>query len=67
MYASTGNNLDEMTGKSAHACTDFINDEDGSPILDPTVCANTFDNFFTSIHANFRTENISIAKMSTLI
>ena len=46
-----------MTGKSAHACTDFINDEDGSPILDPTVCANTFNNFFTSIHANFRTEN----------
>ena len=49
--------LHEMTGKSAHACTDFINDEDGSPILDPTVCANTFNSFFTSIHANFRTEN----------
>ena len=46
-----------MTGKSAHACTDFINDEDGNPILDPTVCANTFNNFFTSIHAKFRTEN----------
>ena len=49
--------LHEMKGKSAHACTDFINNEDGSPILDPTVCANTFYNFFTSVHANFKTEN----------
>ena len=46
-----------MTGKSTQSCTNFINDEDGSPILDPKVCANTFNNFFTSIHTKFSTEN----------
>ena len=46
-----------MTGKSTHSCTTFINDEEGSPILDPKVCANTFNNFFTSIHKTFSTEN----------
>ena len=52
-------NLNDMTGKSTQSCTDFINDEDGSPILDPKVCANTFNNFFTSIHTKFNTENNS--------
>ena len=42
--------LHDMTGKSTHSCTDFINDEDGNPILDPKVCANTLNHFFTSIH-----------------
>ena len=46
-----------MTGKSTQYCTDFINDEDSSPILDPNVCANTFNNFFTSIHTKFNTDN----------
>ena len=47
----------DMTGKSTHSCTTFIYDEEGSPILDPKVCANTFNNFFTSIHKTFSTEN----------
>ena len=34
----------------------YINDEEGSPVLDPEVAANTFNNFFTSIHKNFNTE-----------
>ena len=50
-------NLNDMTGKSTQSCTNFINDEDGSPILDPKLCANTFDNFFTSIHTKFSNEN----------
>ena len=50
-------NLNDMTEKSTQSCTNFINDEDGSPILDPKVCANTFNNFFTSIHTKFSTEN----------
>ena len=48
--------LHDLTGKSAKACTHFINDEDGSPILDPEVAANTFNNFFTSVHKTLSTE-----------
>ena len=45
-----------MIGKSAKACTKFINDEDGSPILDPEVAANTFNNFFASVHKTLSSE-----------
>ena len=49
--------LHDLTGTSAKACTNFISDEGGNPILDPEVAANTFNNFFTSVHETLSTES----------
>ena len=49
--------LHDLTGKSTKTCTNFISDEDGNPIVDPETAANTFNNFFTSMHKTFNTAN----------
>ena len=49
--------LNDVTGKSAKTVTNFINDKDGNPILDPEIAANSFNEFFTSIHKTLVTDN----------
>lgn len=42
-------NLHDITNKSSKHQTYFIHDEDGTPILDPEVTANKFNDYFTSV------------------
>ena len=42
-------NLHDLTGKSKIHQTSFINDENGNPIVDPDIAANTFNTHFTSV------------------
>ena len=43
-------NLHDITGKSMKQSTNFIDDDNGIPILDPEAIANRFNNHFTSVH-----------------
>ena len=43
-------NLHDITGKSVKQSTNFIDDENGCPIVDPEAIANRFNDHFTSVH-----------------
>ena len=43
-------NLHDITGKSIKQSTNFIDDENGIPIVDPEAIANRFNDHFTSLH-----------------
>ena len=57
--------LNDITGKSAKTVTNFINDKDGNPILDPEIAANSFNEFFTSIHKTLATDNTKYSTDTT--
>ena len=46
-------NLHDITGKSVKQSTNFIDDEDGIPIVDPEAIANRFNDHFTSLHEKY--------------
>ena len=46
-----------QTGKSAKTVTNFINDKDGNPTLDPEIAADTFNEFFISVYRTLVTDN----------
>ena len=48
--------LNYITGKRAETVTNFIDNKDGNNILDPETVANTFNEYFTSVHKSVRTE-----------
>ena len=48
--------LNDITGKGVKTVANFIDDNDGNPILDPETAANTFNEYFTSVHKSVRTE-----------
>ena len=43
-------NLHDVTSKSVSHSTNFVDDENGKPILDPEAIANRFNDHFTSVH-----------------
>lgn len=48
-------NLHDITGKTNDHQTAFIHDDSGNPIFE--ITANTFNQFFTSIHEQYQTTN----------
>ena len=48
--------LNYITGKGAKTVINFIDNKDGNTILDPETVANTFNEYFTSVHKSVRTE-----------
>ena len=52
-------NLHDITAKTVKQSTQFIDDENGVPILDPEAIANRFNNHFTSVHENLSTRQTS--------
>ena len=54
-------NLHDVTSKSVSHSTNFFDDENGKPILDPEAIANRFNDHFTSVHKKLtqaREENL---------
>ena len=43
-----------------------MSDEDGNPIVDPKIVANTFNNFFTSMHKAFKCRKENPQKLTQL-
>ena len=48
--------LNNITGKRMKMVTNFIDNKDGNPLLYPETAANTFNEYFTSVHKTVRTE-----------
>jgi exonuclease III len=48
------NSLNELSGRSQHPQTNYINDENDEPIIDPKTSANVFNDHFCSVFQSLR-------------
>ena len=64
-------NLHDVTNKSSKQQTNFINDDNGDPILDPETTANKFNEFFTSLYKDLNSNGdkhiVNCAKLQVFV